>query len=119
MKKGMIKGWILQEEHVVETETSYREFAVKDRCVEVEYTFGAMKYIWYVGGFVCLFLMRVLDIVPGICAGVLGLGVLLMIYKILTRKRRKTLHLICYTVRDETREEFFGIDTVTDELLYV
>lgn len=115
----MAKAWILNSENEINEETQYNKFEVCDRHIEVEHTQGFMRYIWMIGGLICIGAMRSTGDYTGLIIGLLGLGVIWLISRAVTTKITRDLHLIFYTERDTKHDVFFAIDIKTNEILYV
>ena len=69
----MAKAWILTSEQEINNDSSYEKFKIKDKHVEAEHTPGFMRYVWMIGGLVCIGLMRSTGDYSGLIIGLIGI----------------------------------------------
>ena len=115
----MAKAWILTSEQEVNNDSTYEKFKIKDKHIEVEHTPGFMRYVWMVGGLVCIGLMRSTGDYSGLIMGLIGILIIWGISKLITVKTSRDLHLIFFAERDKKHDDYFAIDLKTNEILYV
>lgn len=115
----MAKAWILTSENEINNDSSYERFKIKDKRIEVEHTPGFMRYVWMVGGLVCIGLMRSTGDYSGLIIGLIGILIIWGISKLITVKTSRDLHLIFFAERDQKHDDYFAIDLRTNEILYV
>lgn len=115
----MAKAWILTSEQEINNDSSYEKFKIKDKHIEAEHTPGFMRYVWMVGGLVCIGLMRSTGDYSGLIIGLIGILIIWGISKLITVKTSRDLHLIFFAERDKKHDDYFAIDLRTNEILYV
>lgn len=115
----MAKAWILTSEQEINNDSSYEKFKIKDKHIEAEHTPGFMRYVWMVGGLVCIGLMRSTGDYSGLIIGLIGILIIWGISKLITVKSSRDLHLIFFAERDKKHDDYFAIDLRTNEILYV
>ena len=118
-RNKMAKAWILTSEQEINTDSSFDKFKIKDKHIEVEHTPGFMRYVWMVGGLVCIGLMRSTGDYSGLIIGLIGILIIWIISKLITVKTTRDLHLIFFAERDKKHDDYFAIDLRTNEILYV
>ena len=115
----MAKAWILTSEQEINNDSSYEKFKIKDKHIEAEHTPGFMRYVWMIGGLVCIGLMRSTGDYSGLIIGLIGILIIWGISKLITVKTSRDLHLIFFAERDRKHDDYFAIDLKTNEILYV
>lgn len=115
----MAKAWILTSEQEINNDSSYEKIKIKDKHIEVEHTPGFMRYVWMVGGLICIGLMRSTGDYSGLIIGLVGILIIWLISKSITVKTSKDLHLIFFAERDKKHDDYFAIELRTNEILYV
>ena len=115
----MAKAWILSSEQEINSDSSYEKFRITDKHIEAEHTPGFMRYVWMVGGLICIGLMRSTGDYSGLIMGLIGILIIWGISKLITIKTIRNLHLIFYAERDKKHDDYFAIDLKTNEILYV
>lgn len=119
MGRGKVKVWVLNNEKEIEPDTYVKKNQIPDKHIELERTASFMRFVWMIGGLVCIGMMRATEDWSGLIVGLIGIGAIWLISKAVTTKLFKDIHLLFYAERDFKHDDYYAIDIKTNEILYV